>query len=94
MIDKTKQKHDLSPIVKGFLMLVSTQVSLNLIEGIPCIHLRYVFLQMVRNYRKPLIMAGPKILIRLPAATSSLSEMAPGTTFQPVLSDSLVDPTK
>ncbi|XP_053405380.1 2-oxoadipate dehydrogenase complex component E1-like [Mercenaria mercenaria] len=43
--------------------------------------------QMIRNYRKPVIVIAPKILLRLPAATSSLSEMAPGTTFQSVLGD-------
>ncbi|KAI8324422.1 dehydrogenase E1 and transketolase domain-containing protein 1 [Martensiomyces pterosporus] len=43
--------------------------------------------QMKRNFRKPLIVAGPKTLLRLAAATSSLAEMGPGTHFQPVLSD-------
>lgn len=40
---------------------------------------------MVRNFRKPLVVVAPKTLLRLPEASSSLSEMAPGTTFQPVL---------
>ncbi|XP_041469251.1 probable 2-oxoglutarate dehydrogenase E1 component DHKTD1, mitochondrial [Lytechinus variegatus] len=48
--------------------------------------------QMVRNYRKPLIMASPKILLRLPAATSDLSEMGPGTSFRPVIDDKTTDP--
>ena len=51
-------------------------------------------LQMVRNYRKPLVCASPKTLLRLPAAVSTLQEMAPGTTFHPVLPDSVADPTK
>lgn len=42
---------------------------------------------MIRNYRKPLVIVAPKILLRLPAATSALSDMAPGTTFIPVLGD-------
>lgn len=42
---------------------------------------------MHRNYRKPLIIVGPKALLRHPICTSSLKEMAPGTTFLPVLSD-------
>ncbi len=42
---------------------------------------------MVRNYRKPLICVAPKTLLRLPAAVSSLGEMAPGTSFQSVLND-------
>ncbi|KAJ2196446.1 hypothetical protein GGH18_001623 [Coemansia sp. RSA 530] len=45
--------------------------------------------QMIRNYRKPLIVAGPKTLLRLSAATSSLEDMAPGTSFSPILSDVL-----
>ncbi|KAJ1811959.1 hypothetical protein LPJ75_003893, partial [Coemansia sp. RSA 2598] len=46
--------------------------------------------QVKRNFRKPLIVAGPKTLLRLASATSSLSEMGPGTAFQPVLDDPLV----
>jgi len=43
--------------------------------------------QMKRDFRKPLIVVGPKTLLRLPTATSSLEDMAPGTTFEPVLGD-------
>ncbi|KAF7314353.1 2-oxoglutarate dehydrogenase E1 component mitochondrial [Mycena kentingensis (nom. inval.)] len=43
--------------------------------------------QMKRNFRKPLIVAGPKALLRLAAASSSLTDLQPGTTFQPVLPD-------
>ncbi|KAK2101024.1 putative 2-oxoglutarate dehydrogenase E1 component DHKTD1, mitochondrial [Saguinus oedipus] len=50
--------------------------------------------QMVQNFRKPLIVASPKMLLRLPAAVSALQEMAPGTTFNPVIGDSSVDPKK
>ena len=34
------------------------------------------------------------MLLRLPAAVSTLQEMAPGTRFHPVLSDRVADPTK
>jgi len=51
--------------------------------------------QIKRNYRKPLIVASPKGLLRLPAASSSTSELAPGTRFKPVLDDpSMADPSK
>ncbi|XP_019828470.2 2-oxoadipate dehydrogenase complex component E1 isoform X4 [Bos indicus] len=50
--------------------------------------------QMIRNFRKPLILVSPKTLLRLPAAVSTLQEMAPGTTFKPVIGDSSVDPKK
>eukprot|EP01137_Pigoraptor_chileana_P037735 Opistho-2@35294 len=43
--------------------------------------------QLKRTFRKPLIVVGPKTLLRLPAAVSPLDDMATGTTFQPVLSD-------
>ncbi|KAI0754007.1 dehydrogenase E1 and transketolase domain-containing protein 1 [Daedaleopsis nitida] len=43
--------------------------------------------QMKRNYRKPLIVAGPKALLRLPAAASTLDELSGGHKFQPVLDD-------
>ncbi|KAJ2079246.1 hypothetical protein H4R24_003907 [Coemansia sp. RSA 988] len=46
--------------------------------------------QMKRNYRKPLVVAGPKTLLRLSAATSSLDDMLPGTSFRPVIPDTLV----
>ena len=49
---------------------------------------------MIRNYRKPLICASPKTLLRFPAAVSTLEDMAPGTTFHPVLPHKTADPSK
>uniref|UniRef100_A0A8C8JZU0 2-oxoadipate dehydrogenase complex component E1 n=1 Tax=Oncorhynchus tshawytscha TaxID=74940 RepID=A0A8C8JZU0_ONCTS len=48
--------------------------------------------QMIRNIRKPLIVAGPKTLLRFSGATSSLADMAPGTSFKPVIGDTSVTP--
>ncbi|KAB7504279.1 putative 2-oxoglutarate dehydrogenase E1 component DHKTD1, mitochondrial [Armadillidium nasatum] len=48
--------------------------------------------QMIRNYRKPLIVIGPKSILRLPAAFSPLEDMKPGTYFLPVIGDSEVKP--
>ncbi|CAF0933708.1 unnamed protein product [Adineta steineri] len=45
--------------------------------------------QMIRNFRKPLIVAAPKILLRHPDCISSLTDMADGTHFLPVLTDNL-----
>jgi probable 2-oxoglutarate dehydrogenase E1 component DHKTD1 len=42
---------------------------------------------MLRNYRKPLIIVGPKALLRSPVCTSDLVDMQPGTSWQPVLQD-------
>ncbi|KAJ2964596.1 hypothetical protein NQZ79_g439 [Umbelopsis isabellina] len=46
--------------------------------------------QMKRSFRKPLIVASPKGLLKSPLCTSSLSEMAEGTSFKPVLGDDSV----
>jgi probable 2-oxoglutarate dehydrogenase E1 component DHKTD1 len=43
--------------------------------------------QMLRNYRKPLILAAPKIGLKHPRAVSSIKEFAPGTTFKPTYSN-------
>ncbi|XP_061630414.1 2-oxoadipate dehydrogenase complex component E1 isoform X1 [Phyllopteryx taeniolatus] len=48
--------------------------------------------QMIRNFRKPLIVVGPKMLLRFSGAASSLTEMAPGTSFKAVLGDTSVSP--
>jgi len=48
--------------------------------------------QMLRNFRKPLVVVAPKVLLRLSAASSDLSEMTPGTHFKPVIGDNKIDP--
>ncbi|KAK7103395.1 2-oxoadipate dehydrogenase complex component E1-like [Littorina saxatilis] len=48
--------------------------------------------QVIRNFRKPLIVAAPKLILRLPAAVSSMAELLPGNHFLPVLSDASVSP--
>ncbi|VDH94439.1 probable 2-oxoglutarate dehydrogenase E1 component DHKTD1 [Mytilus galloprovincialis] len=46
--------------------------------------------QVVRNFRKPLVVVAPKTILRLPAATSTLEDMLPGKTFLPVIGDKKV----
>ena len=46
---------------------------------------------MLRSYRKPLIMATPKIGLKHPLAISSLKDFAPGSRFQPILVDKMND---
>ncbi|XP_066599408.1 probable 2-oxoadipate dehydrogenase complex component E1 homolog isoform X2 [Prorops nasuta] len=41
--------------------------------------------QMLRNFRKPLVIATPKILLRHSSATSSLNEFAPGNGFKNII---------
>ncbi|OXA42749.1 hypothetical protein Fcan01_22563 [Folsomia candida] len=43
--------------------------------------------QMIRNFRKPMVVIAPKVLLRLPAATSTIEELGPDTFFKPVLDD-------
>ncbi|XP_061393464.1 probable 2-oxoglutarate dehydrogenase E1 component DHKTD1 homolog, mitochondrial [Musca vetustissima] len=43
--------------------------------------------QLVRNFRKPLVVVAPKILLRLSAATSTYKDFEPGTQFLNVLGD-------
>lgn len=40
---------------------------------------------MIRNFRKPLIVISPKILLRHANAVSSLTDMKPGTSFKSVI---------
>lgn len=40
---------------------------------------------MLRNFRKPLIIAAPKILLRHNAATSPITDMESQTKFQNVI---------
>src|SRR5258706_11844338 len=47
--------------------------------------------QVLRTSRKPLVVFTPKSLLRLPAATSTLDELATGA-FQRVLHDATADP--
>jgi 2-oxoglutarate dehydrogenase E1 component len=49
--------------------------------------------QQLRNSRKPLVVMTPKSLLRLPAATSQLDELATGK-FERVLHDKEADPAK
>jgi 2-oxoglutarate dehydrogenase complex dehydrogenase (E1) component-like enzyme len=37
---------------------------------------------MKRNFRKPLVIAGPKGLLKLRKCTSKIEEMGPGTKFE------------
>ncbi|EFN67404.1 Probable 2-oxoglutarate dehydrogenase E1 component DHKTD1, mitochondrial, partial [Camponotus floridanus] len=41
--------------------------------------------QMIRNYRKPLVVVAPKILLRHPIAVSSFSDFKPGTSFKTII---------
>ncbi|TYZ64557.1 hypothetical protein PybrP1_008624 [[Pythium] brassicae (nom. inval.)] len=68
----------------------------NLIVANPTTPANYFHLlrrQQARAFRKPLVVMGPKTLLRLSDATSALPELGPGTSFQPVYSDaSVADP--
>lgn len=45
--------------------------------------------QIVRDFRKPLVVVGPKTLLRLSDATSSYHDFMHGKVFQPVIEDTI-----
>ena len=47
--------------------------------------------QMKRDFRKPLVIAGPKGLLRLNKCTSKLEEMGPGSKFERIWEHKNVD---
>lgn len=47
---------------------------------------------MLRSYRKPLILAAPKVGLKHPMAFSSLKDFAPGKKFQPIIVDHFNSP--
>jgi len=50
--------------------------------------------QMKTKYRKPLIVMSPKTILRHAKANSKFSEIAPGTSFLPVIGDVSNDPSQ
>ena len=40
---------------------------------------------MVRNFRKPLVIVAPKTLLRHVSATSTVEDVAPGTSFKNII---------
>lgn len=48
--------------------------------------------QMVRNFRKPLVVVAPKTLLRLSDATSPFGDFETGKSFLPVIGDKSVNP--
>ncbi len=59
----------------------------------PANHFHLLRRQMKRNFRKPLIVFSPKMLLRYPKAVSTLDEMANGK-FQEVIDDPTANPKK
>ena len=56
----------------------------------PANHFHLLRRQLKREFRKPLVVFSPKMLLRYPAATSALTEMANGA-FQEVIDDTSAD---
>lgn len=48
--------------------------------------------QILRNFRKPLVVMAPKTMLRMSEATSSYQDFLPGTHFKNVLPDTLANP--
>ncbi|KAH9170042.1 dehydrogenase E1 and transketolase domain-containing protein 1 [Lactarius sanguifluus] len=74
--------------------VTDTRANVNMHVTFPTTPAQYFHLlrrQIKRNFRKPLIVCAPKGLLRLPAASSPLSDLEESRTFQPVLRDPLVE---
>lgn len=48
--------------------------------------------QIIRNFRKPLVVIGPKTMLRMSEATSPYEDFQPGTHFKNVLPDTVANP--
>ncbi|KAL4266844.1 alpha-ketoglutarate dehydrogenase family protein [Pleurotus pulmonarius] len=73
----------------------SPEANVNMHVVFPTTSAQYFHLlrrQIKRNYRKPLVVASPKGLLRLAAASSPLSELSGENKFKPVLDDPAVSP--
>ncbi|KAI1719617.1 transketolase, pyrimidine binding domain-containing protein [Ditylenchus destructor] len=100
--DGTGPDHS-SSHVERFLQLTDSRESQKPIDGDnvnmfvanPTSSAQYFHLlrrQMVTPYRKPLIVVSPKILLRHPAAMSSLEEFGPESYFRPVIANTPSNP--
>jgi 2-oxoglutarate dehydrogenase E1 component len=59
----------------------------------PANHFHVLRRQLKREFRKPMVVFSPKMLLRYPSAVSSLEELAKGA-FKEVLDDPIADPKK
>lgn len=50
--------------------------------------------QCLTDFRKPLVLVSPKMILRHPMAASPLAAFGPGTHFRPVLPDPDADPQR
>jgi probable 2-oxoglutarate dehydrogenase E1 component DHKTD1 len=48
--------------------------------------------QILRNFRKPLVVVAPKTMLRMSDATSKFQDFEPGTHFHSVLPDEIANP--
>lgn len=76
---------------------IDTEASVNWSICFPTLPSQYFHLlrrQVLRPFRKPLVVLSPKVIFRHPDCISNLSEFAPEKSFEPVLNDPTVsDPT-
>ncbi|MBI1369544.1 MAG: 2-oxoglutarate dehydrogenase E1 component [Planctomycetes bacterium] len=79
--------------MERFLMLAAEQNMQIVQPTTPAQYFHCLRRQVVRPWRKPLIVFTPKSLLRLPAATSSLDEMSSGV-FKRVIADDVVEAGK
>ena len=77
------------------LIILTTLTTLTIVTTLTIlITLTTLFRQMLRPFRKPLIVMSPKTLLRLPQATSSIESLLKGKCFIPLFTDDSVNPTR
>ena len=89
LCDETQEpNHDNLPEANEQVLEYATNVNMHVVyPTTPSQYFHLLRRQLKRNFRKPLIVIGPKGLLRLAQAVSPLSEFEPGTSFNPVIPD-------
>ena len=79
--------------LERFLMMAAEDNMQIVVPSTPAQYFHLLRRQMLRRWKKPLIVMSPKSLLRLPACTSELDELAKGR-FERVIDDPAIDEPK
>ncbi len=80
--------------LERFLLLAARDNLQLVYPSTPAQYFHVLCRQVLRPWRKPLIVITPKSLLRLPQCVSPLEEFAPTTKFQRVIGDLSVEPQR
>jgi 2-oxoglutarate dehydrogenase complex dehydrogenase (E1) component-like enzyme len=75
----------LRPTIPKMVLLTTQNINFQVAQPtMPANYFHILRRQMLRNFRKPLVIASPKIGLKHPAAVSKLHEFQDGTKFNPI----------